>query len=466
MPDILKVTTPLVNGNQAVSAKQKLDAATPFSIQDTAKVIQTHNQSELLRQNTNTLESGDAPTLLLSLLRDPAVSVAYLKNICLLEEIFKLVPANNRTVTQEIEQLFHELLLPPGELAAEMERQEHGATLFRGGLFDVLRGIGEQGRDQPNLQLAIAALLKAIQQSGNRGGVVKAVVNNLTYLQGALPARDPARRTLDALLPRLLAEDAPYRLPALKQEVLALTKEISNSIFCTPKLEKVLSIMKYNLSRYNDNAAFLDDAAFRLRQLLPPAQREAFLQAFAQFLAAGPPQSSPPESKVMDALVRLIAKQVGQNTESVSDAARTEKILHSLLSSPCNFTPLLHYILPAFCGETRAFAEVWIHAGNGESDARSGADDAVHFLLVIDAASAGRFEAEFFVRGQTIDFALYCPPGQEPAYQPLVQAFPAMLARTPYRAGHTHVGTLRQTRSLMDVFKSLPYKRVGVDVKI
>ena len=105
---------------------------------------------------------------------------------------------------------------------------------------------------------------------------------------------------------------------------------------------------------------------------------------------------------------------------------------------------------------------MWIHAGNGESDARSGADDAVHFLLVIDAASAGRFEAEFFVRGQTIDFALYCPPGQERAYQPLVQAFPAMLARTPYRAGHTHVGTLRQTRSLMDVFKSLPYTGLGL----
>lgn len=468
MPDILKVTTPLVSSNQAVSPKQKPEAVSPFPIQDTSRVIQTHNQSELLKQNTGSLENGDAPTLLMNLLRDPAVTVSYLKNIFLLEEIFKLVPANNKTVTQEIEQMFHELLLSPEELAEEMVRQEREATFFRGELYDFLRAAGQAGHQQPRLTQAIANLLKAISQTGGRQDILKAVVNNLTFLQASLPARDPSSRRLDALIEKLSSPGARENFALLKSDALALSKEIANSMFCTPKMQKVLSIMTYNLSRYNDNLAFLDDAALELRQSLPQPARQEFMRVFAEFLAS-PNQTlrAQPESKVMDALIGLLSRQVSQETESVSDAARNEKILHSLLSSPCNFTPLLHYILPAYADSFRAFAEVWIHTGS-ESDGqnRPGSEDGLHFLVVIDVEHVGRFEAEFFVRGRVIDFFLYCPPGLEGAYQPLISSFPSILSETEYRAGKASVRALQKTRSLMDVFKSLPYKRVGVDVKI
>ena len=43
---------------------------------------------------------------------------------------------------------------------------------------------------------------------------------------------------------------------------------------------------------------------------------------------------------------------------------------------------------------------------------------------------------------------------------------PKALKGLPYRLGNTKVEPLGKSRSLMDVFKSLPYKRVGVDVKI
>ena len=37
---------------------------------------------------------------------------------------------------------------------------------------------------------------------------------------------------------------------------------------------------------------------------------------------------------------------------------------------------------------------------------------------------------------------------------------------TGYRFGEVKVERLERPRSLMDVFKSLPYKRTGVDVKV
>ncbi|MEG1404758.1 MAG: hypothetical protein RSC52_04550, partial [Oscillospiraceae bacterium] len=103
MSDFLRVTTPLVNKNQAVPIKQGIDPTGAFNIQSTTKVAQTQTQSELLKQNNGMIDTGEAPTLLLNLLKDPSVTSSYLKNVFMLEELYKLLPANNKTVTKEIE---------------------------------------------------------------------------------------------------------------------------------------------------------------------------------------------------------------------------------------------------------------------------------------------------------------------------------------------------------------------------
>ena len=86
--------------------------------------------------------------------------------------------------------------------------------------------------------------------------------------------------------------------------------------------------------------------------------------------------------------------------------------------------------------------------------------------MVIDVETIGRFEAEFYVRDKTIDFTLYTPPECGESYKAVIDALPGILSRTEYRVGKTALRSLDRTRSLMDVFKSLPYKRVGLDVKI
>lgn len=49
-------------------------------------------------------------------------------------------------------------------------------------------------------------------------------------------------------------------------------------------------------------------------------------------------------------------------------ADKVEKIIHSLLSSPCNFTPLLHFVLPVQYQDLHSFAEIWINPNGGEDD--------------------------------------------------------------------------------------------------
>ena len=141
-------------------------------------------------------------------------------------------------------------------------------------------------------------------------------------------------------------------------------------------------------------------------------------------------------------------------------------MLHSLLSSPCNFTPLLHFILPVEQDNVRAFAEVWLDPECDERDMPEGVDKGMHLLMVIDIDSVGRFETEYYVYDRTIDFSLYCPKGCEDGFDGVVRALPRIIYGTGYHLGNTSVSVLEKGRSLMEVFKSLPYRRVGVDVKI
>ncbi|PKM74484.1 MAG: hypothetical protein CVU91_01050 [Firmicutes bacterium HGW-Firmicutes-16] len=473
MPDFLRVTKPLVTQNQNIQPKPGVETNGTFNIQSSTKVVQTHNQSELLKQNNGLLDGNDVPTLLLNLLKDPTVTVSYLKNIFMLEELYKLLPANNKTLTTDIEDILGTLLIKPEYLTEEMRRQLRGSTAFSGELFDFLREVSSQNKEKPDVQVAIARVLRSINNMGNQREILDSVANNLGFLRDQLSSSKSLSAKLDGLIVRFLAQDAPENFSALKSDALALMKNIEDSILFSPKLSKTLSILIYNLSRYNANTDYAAESAYRLGQFLAPSQRselKALMQSYTELNIeerglTKTDNSEENESRVMASIIRLISQQRGTGANT-TDTAKLEKMLYSLLSSPCNFTPLLHFILPLQYNDMRAFAELWINPEGDEKDVPENAPQAMHLLMVIDVEGVGRFEAEFSVYNSTVDFSLYCPKNCEAGYEELMKSLPKLFHGTPYHVGKTEVLTFENTRSLMEVFKSLPYRRVGVDVKI
>lgn len=468
LADILKVTTPLVNKNQTVLPKPGAESITPFNLQNTTQVIRSHNQSELLGQNNTALENREGASILMDLLKDPSVTVSYLKNIFLLEEMFKLLPANNSPVTREIEMLFQSLLTMGQDVAPELSRQADGATLFRGELFDFLRALSTQSPQDAELQRGIANLLKSLNGLIHRGNLRNAAANNLTFLGEAVSASPELSARLLSLAARFRAGTELFQ--ALKAEALAIRPEVEESILFSPRLGKILSILAYNLSRYNGDDSILDQSALRLRQQLPLMQRQKLSELLSAFLNRRPWEgidgAAPANSRVMEALTALLERQSGDEARTPADAARVDSILHSLLSSPCNFTPLLHFVVPAFFNGARAFAELWINPESDERDMPPGTGPGLHLLLVADIEALGRVEAELFVHDAIVDLNIYFPPGYEKPFAAMLKDLPSALTGLPYRLGRTQLSPLEKPRSLMDVFKSLPYKRVGVDVKI
>ena len=468
MADILRVTTPLINKSQSVETKPNVEISTQFPVQDPTRVPRPGAQSELLQQNNGMIQQEDTSALLLNLLKDPSVTVNFLKSISSMEAVIKLLPVNNSPFTKEIEQMFGELLVPAEDIAAEMGRQEHGSTYFKGELFDLLRDALRQNPGQGELRDAAVSFLKAMTLFHTRREALGSVANSLEYLAKTLSASKSLSGKLLELAGRYRAEDAPRRFPDLRQDTLALFREVEESILFTQDTEKVLRMAIYNLSRYNDNATFLQESVSRMMlQLRGDKAREGFLTALEQLLQA---EKAPQEKRptALAILSRILERQMANEDLMALNAEKMEKIIHSLLSSPCNFTPLLHFVLPVQYQDIQSFAEVWINPNGGEDDRDRPEDGTrvIHMLLAFDVESIGRFELELFVRDKVIDFSLYCPPPYAGIYDEVKNDLRSCAGKTGYRFGEIRVDRLDRPRSLMDVFKSLPYKRTGVDVTI
>lgn len=575
MADILKITTPLINKNQQVAPKPTIEPTSPFQLHDLSKVLKPYNQREILPQYNTLLNDADSPEILLDLLKDPGVTVTYLKNIFMLEEIFKLLPQNNMTLTKEIENLYHALLLPHDEIADELIRQEQESTVFRGEFFDFLRKIVNASQPRSDLQYAALNLMRSINNLMVKDDVMDAVANSLTYLAKNLQPSKNLAQKLEILAFRFRQSGAAGYFPSLKAEALEILKEVEDSVLFDPKLQKMASITIYNLSRYNDSMDYFHESAGALWQKLagedrylfgqyinslmqffkedeegrraaaqedalfaekagapdqegviagspgaeetgraPGADRAAYTgnaqgagagvpaeeaaQAGAAALAGTAAQAGLPErtaaavmagaareeaaeaaaeaanraspsSKVMNTLIEMIQKQSAAEEAGRAEAGQVDKILHSLLSSPCNFTPLLHFVIPAYMDDIKAFAEIWVNPYDDENGAQGvEAGRRIHILMVVDVEMLGRFEAELKVRDSIIDLSLHCPDGWENRFTGMLAELPAKIRNldTPYRVGRIAIETLDHSRSLMEVFKTLPYKRMGVDIRV
>lgn len=464
MADILKVTSPLVNKYQLVEPKRNVDIP-QFNMQDTTKVKQTMPETGLLKQNNNALQDSQTSAMLLDMLKDPSVTVGYLRNISMLQEAVRLMPANNKALTQEIEQLFDALMLAPEDLLPEMLAQEGNATWFHGEVFDLLRGMLDANPGSRQVYQAVVDMLKALNLHCSQEDILDALANNLAFLADAMdPSRGLAER-LRELAAKFRGGSARDQFEQLKEQAMELFRDVEESILYNPKMEKTLSIAIYNLSRYNSGTEGLQAALDRLLAQMGSEARQQMLAATEAFLRDGQMMTRP---RVLDALVQILNRQMSSEEMMAQNADKMNKIIQSLLSSPCNYTPLLHFVLPLQYENIQSFMEFWVNP-NGEEDEywnMTEGEKKIHMLMVFDIGSLGRFELELFVKDRSMDVSLFCPKAHTRAFEAAAEDIRRSIRGLDFQVGQMRVENLERPRSLMEVFRSLPFKRTGVDVKV
>lgn len=467
MADILKVTSPVMSKNVVESNKPVADPSIPFDLQEISHIVKNPNSSSLLGQH-NVLQNETGSAVLMNLLKDPDVTVNYLKNIYMLEEIISLLPVNNKTVTKEIRQLFQSLLIKPDQIVEELLKQEYASTLFKGPLFETLRKLLSEN---PDMSKEIADLLKSVNGTIARQDVMDSAANSLEYLREQLSGSERLSARIDTILAQLRAPDSAARFQELKGEILELLKDLESSILYSPQIAKISPIIIYNLSRFQDNESFFQEALLNvLIHINGRESKEELKQLIFDYMESfrtGEAQQS--RSRIMDVLAELISKQDRESEMASLNGDKIEKIIVSLLSSPCNYTPLLHFVIPVEYQGLNAFSELWIDPNDSGSKKYRGEKDGdshVHVLVTFDISGLGQFEAEFMADGKELSFYLFCPGEYAKIFSGMAPEFTRLIQEKGYKIAELRVDKLEKTRSLMDVFKSLPYKRTGVDVKI
>lgn len=463
MSEFLKITTPVVQKNTAVAQNKPISTENQhLDINQALQVVKT-NQNKDTDANNNTLQGeGKAPSVLINLLKNPSVTVNFLKNIMLMQEIIKLIPVKNTALTQELQQLFDSLMISPEDIVTEMTNQEKSSTVFKGELFDFLRNIATTANK--DTKDAITTFLKSINSYVFRQDNLDSVANNLSFINKYLNPKSELSKKM-SLLSEQFKSSKGDNFILLKNEALSLLNQVSESIYITPKLQKIISMTIYNLSRFNPSEEFLTDSFSNLyTELDGQDNKQTLLNLFHNYLEK--PNINLKQSHVMETISNIISKENSSSEITLLNGEKINNIIHSLLSSPCNFTPLLHYIIPVFSDAGNSFAEFWIDPDAEEEKKNGEIKEAIHILIVFDIDGIGQFEAEIFSRDKRLSLNLLCPKGYDYAFSNTINSISPIISQKGFELENVNVGVLEKPRSLMDVFKTLPYKRTGIDVKV
>jgi hypothetical protein len=87
-------------------------------------------------------------------------------------------------------------------------------------------------------------------------------------------------------------------------------------------------------------------------------------------------------------------------------------------------------------------------------------------LLVFDIETVGQFELEIFSRDKNLELSLLCPENYTDIFMEASSSFRECVKFSEYSIKEIKIGKLEKSRSLVQVFKTLPYKRTGINVKI
>lgn len=467
MADILKVTGPAAGKNVTAPNKTAQDPAVPFDLSKMNPISKPSPGSGIMGHH-GTIQNETGAATLMDLIKDPDVTVGYLKNIYMLEEIIGLLPVNNNTVTEEIQQLFQALLIKPDQIVEELLRQEYSSTLFKGELFEFLRNMLSEN---PGMRREIAALLKAMNGMVAKQDVMESAANSLSFLSEQMKGSSLLAARLEDYAAQLRKPENMEYFQRLKQDIMNILKEVEGSILYTPQSAKVVPLIIYNLSRFQDNPTYLNEALLNVLIHVNGRESKEGLKSLVMDYIRSFEDGARSEnhSRIMNILAEIIGKQDQETELNSLNGDKIEKIITSLLSSPCSFTPLLHYVIPVDFEGLNIFSELWIDPNDTqESQQKKGKEPekCIHMLITFDIGGIGQFEAEFWAGKTEMRFNLLCPSQHVNSFRVLTKEFRKIVEEHGYRVLEIKVDKMERVRSLMDVFKGLPYRRTGVDVKI
>lgn len=325
MSEMLRVTTPVApkdynNYNQSAKPQNPEQV---FELGNVDYINKTNARDEQLgEQNLKDGSGADLPKMQAEISKDPALSAVLLKGLVSGSAIEALQESGNAELLNKITEFASEVLLLPDEITEDLVRQQDEATIFSGGLWSELKGMIDEMKDTPwgeEMNVVVMDFLKATAAAESRESVLMSISAGLRYLAGETAQSKELVNLLLQTADRLNAEN----FNEVKGDVQALVNYLEQSLLLNDKTQNLLSLITYNLSRFNGNSTAVSDSFQAVLSMAPNAETaDKLSMLFAEFIV----DSKLPQDVKLDAMSNFTMITSAATTPTDEEIAAQTKI--------------------------------------------------------------------------------------------------------------------------------------------
>ncbi len=334
MSDLLRVTTPVAPKDYSMNQNVKPQAPEQvFELGNVEYINKANTRDEQLgEQNLKDGSGAGLPNLQAAVAKDPAMSSILLKGLISGSALDILSQSGNAELLNKITEFAGEIMLLPNaeEIAADIVRQQSEATVFSDPLWSELKNIlaGLDGNPVgEELAMAVLDFAKATAAADSRESILTSISESLRYLAGETAQSREIMTLLNQTADRLNA----YNFAEVKQDVLSLVNYLQDSLLLNDKTQNLLSLITYNLSRFNNNSSAVAES-FRaiVSMTQDPDTAQKLETLFTKFI----------ESSKLPLDVKLAAMEDTRSSSAVmSMTMLTERIANAVESATKDMSP-------------------------------------------------------------------------------------------------------------------------------
>ncbi len=286
MSDMLRVTTPITQKDYNLNQNFRPQSSDQvFDLSNVDYVNKTNVRDEQLGEQNLKDGSGSALSgLNTTLSKDPAMSMSLLRGLVGSNAMAAFRSADNAELLNKITEFANEILLSPDELTDDIIRQQDEATMFSGKLWGALKDMisGLSGSSvSEEVSSAVLDFLKAAAAANSRDDILSSISASLRFLAGETAQSRQLAELLMQTADKLNAEN----FGTVKNDILALVNYLEKSLLLNDKTQNLLSLITYNLSRFNgDNSALAESFNSLLNMAPDSATADKLNTLFAQFI--------------------------------------------------------------------------------------------------------------------------------------------------------------------------------------
>lgn len=259
MPNIPQITNPISNKNYSFNHRAFDSNVEPFDMVQLTQPLTAQQAQDRDARSALLMGQKNLAPMTANIHKDPTMAVETLKDLLNLDVLNQTLINGYTDLYGDMDELIKALYLSPDKLVEEIQNQEKQNTMFSGHpLYKMLHSL-LKSTTNPETKENIGNLLKALNYSQNKNEILNALSANMKFLSEYFSPNASLSAKLANLSNRWLADDAPQLFEMLKNETLAMLKEVSGSLLNDERTQIFIPLVIHNISRYNTNPYMLKE---------------------------------------------------------------------------------------------------------------------------------------------------------------------------------------------------------------